>query len=222
MYHIVGNSRSLSPSSPSLSPCSLSSCSLSPSSSSSPSSPFSSAIRTVTWQSVDDSLLQSIKQVVPFATLKSATAIDIMTTSLSDIRQTVFDYDMLVLLVQCLITQIVYLEKRRKTFLGFELEDILSVGDGKYFFIANSSRIVSYDTRMCVPFVKPTFTTPGIKNIVKLPAYLCPLTARYSLGELVRSLLGDSIDVIKYTKLYWFLKRCHMLQQDDNSGFAIV
>lgn len=161
-------------------------------------------------------LQQSIKQVVPFASIMEGGAIHIMTTSVQRIDEMEFNYDMLVVLVQCLINQILYLEKRRVTFTGFELADIVSVCGGKYFFIANCSNLTSYD--LVLPFVKPTFTTPEIKNLVKLPAQLSPFTARYSLGVLVISLLGGSIEIIKYTKLYWFLHRCI----NSTSNFALV
>ena len=174
---------------------------------------------TISWHSIPSSFLQqSIKQVVPFASIMEGGSIHIMTTSAQRIDKMEFDYEMLVVLVQCLINQILYLEKRRVTFTGFELADIVSVCGGKYFFIANCTNLTSYDNRIVLPFVKPTFTTPEIKNLVKLPAYLSPFTARYSLGVLVISLLGGSIEIIKYTKLYWFLHRCI----NSTSNFALV
>jgi hypothetical protein len=162
------------------------------------------------------SFLQSIKQVIPFASIMEGGAIHIMTTSVKRIDEMEFDYELLVVLVQCLINQILYLEKRCVTFIGFELADIVSIGGGKYFFIANCSNLTSYD--LVLPFVKPTFTTPEIKNLVKLPAQLSPFTARYSLGVLIISLLGGSMEIIKYTKLYWFLHRCI----NSTSNFALV
>lgn len=168
-----------------------------------------SSIYSISWDSLIDPLfLQSIKHVIPHAILKDGHCIDLIATSVCSVDSVEFDYDMLVLLAKCISNQIVYMEKRRQTFLGFELSDILCIGDGKYFFISNSSRIVSCDTRLTVPFIKPTFTSPEIRDLIKLPAYVCQLTGRYSLASLIVALLGGSIDTIKYTKLYWFLHRC--------------
>ena len=176
-----------------------------------------SSIYTISWSSyVDPLFLQSIKHVVPHTIFKDGPCIDLMATSICSLDSMHFDYDMLVLLAKCISKQIIFMEKRRQTYIGFELSDILCVG--KYFFIANSARIVSWDTRISAPFIKPTFTSPEIIGLVKLPAYVSPLTGRYSLATLIVSLLGGSMDGIKYTKLYWFLRRCLF----HSPGFALV
>jgi hypothetical protein len=168
-----------------------------------------SSIYTISWTSHTDPLfLQSIKHVIPHAIFKDGYCIDLMATSICSVDSMEFDYDMLVLLAKCISNQIIFMEKRRQTFIGFELADILCVGDSKHFFIANSARIVSWDTRISVPFIKPTFTSPEIRDLIKLPAYVSALTGRYSLATLIVALLGGSPDAIKYTKLYWFLHRC--------------
>jgi hypothetical protein len=177
-----------------------------------------SPIHTISWSSyVDPLFLQSIKHVIPSAIFKDSQTIDFMTTSLLSLDSVEFDYDMLVLLAKCVSNQIVYMEKRRQTFIGFEFSDILCVGSN-YFFIANSERIISYDTRLTVPFIKPTFTSPKIRDLIKLPAYVSQLTGEYSLATLIVTLLGGSIDTIKYTKLYWFLQRA----LSSSSGFVLV
>jgi hypothetical protein len=51
-----------------------------------------------------------------------------------------------------------------------------------------------------------------------LPAYVSQLTGEYSLATLIVTLLGGSIDTIKYTKLYWFLQRA----LSSSSGFVLV
>lgn len=175
----------------------------------------STSSHSISWHTTVPFFLQSIQNIIPFAILKSSNTIDILATSISTIDNMEFDYDMLVRLAQCISKQILYMEKKRMTFIGFELSDILSVG-GKYFIIANCSHLVSYDTRLTIPFVKPTFTSPEITGLIKLPAYISPLTTRYSLGALIMALLGGSS--VKYTKLYWFLERC----KSFSPHFAIV
>lgn len=166
-----------------------------------------SSIYTISWTSYTDPLfLQSIKHVVPHAIFKDGGCIDVIATSVCSVDSMEFDYDMLVLLAKCISNQIIFMEKRRQTFIGFELADILCAGS--HFFIANSARIVSWDTRISVPFIKPTFTSPEIRDLIKLPAYVSASTGRYSLATLIVALLGGSPDTIKYTKLYWFLHRC--------------
>jgi len=114
------------------------------------------------------------------------------------------------------------MEKRRITFIGFELSDIVSINGGKYFVVANYSRVVSFtDTTIYIksPFVKPTFTSPEIMAITKLPASVSYTVAKYSLGALIVSLIGGDVNVIKYTKLYWFLNAC---LENQGLGFALV
>lgn len=126
-----------------------------------------------------------------------------------------FDYDLLVRLSTCISKQIEYMEKRGITLVGLELADILSINNGATFVVANYKRVIPHfncTIRFDKPFYKPTFSTTEVKAITQLPAIIPYLSARYSLGMMVVSLLGiDSMDStihpIKYTKLYWFLKR---------------
>jgi len=187
--------------------------------------------RSISWDLVVSlPFLQSIQHIVPFAIIKSdssviASSLDIASSSAivkMDMDAT-FDYATLVRLVQCISRQIMHMEKRRITFIGFELSDIVSINGGKYFVVANYSRVVSFtDTTIYIksPFVKPTFTSPEIMAITKLPASVSYTVAKYSLGALIVSLIGGDVNVIKYTKLYWFLNRC--LATSQGLGFALV
>lgn len=165
--------------------------------------------------------MQSIKEVIPHATLTSSNKIELFATKIEPITESMsFDYKTAVRFVECISKQILYMEKRAITFIGFELKDILAVENGRYFVVANYSRVVScadHNIRLIVPFHKPTFTSIGIKNIKRLPAVASHLTARYSLGLLVSSLIKDLS--IQYTKLYWFLKRC---LETPAVGFVII
>ena len=184
--------------------------------------------RSISWDLVVSlPFLQSIQHIVPFAIIKSdsdiASSLDLMSPSVvrMDMDAT-FDYETLVRLVQCISRQIIHMEKRRLTFIGFELSDIVSISMGKYFVVANYSRVVSFtDTIIYIksPFVKPTFTSPEIMAITKLPACVSYTVAKYSLGSLIVSLIGGDVNVIKYTKLYWFLNRC---LENQGLGFALV
>ena len=187
--------------------------------------------RSISWDLVVSlPFLQSIQHIVPFAIIKSdssiASSIDIASSSSSAIvkmdMDATFDYATLVRLVQCISRQIMHMEKRRITFIGFELSDIVSINGGKYFVVANYSRVVSFtDTTIYIksPFVKPTFTSPEIMAITKLPASVSYTVAKYSLGALIVSLIGGDVNVIKYTKLYWFLNAC---LENQGLGFALV
>jgi hypothetical protein len=171
--------------------------------------------------------MQSINAVIPYAILKSNNKIDILATSVKPLAIGFeFDYDTLVRLAKCISRQILYMEKRGITLVGLELSDILSVNQD--FIVANYKRVVSYSDsmiRFITPFYKPTFTSKEIKGLRNLPCNVSYLTAHYSLGSLIVFLLGDSnvdsidsIDSIKYTKLYWFLKRCFLNEGPKNEG----
>ena len=176
---------------------------------------------SITWKDVSIPFMQSINAVIPYAILKSNNKIDIISTSVKPLTIELainFEYDTFVRLAKCISRQILYMEKRGITLVGLELSDILVANQD--FIVANYKRVVSYSDsmiRFITPFYKPTFTSLEIKRLVKLPSNVSYLTAHYSLGSLIVFLLGDSIDAIKYTKLYWFLKRC-FLNEAPNEG----
>lgn len=176
---------------------------------------------SITWKDVSVPFMQSINAVIPYAILKSNNKIDIIATSVKPLAIELavnFEYDTLVRLAKCISRQILYMEKRGITLVGLELSDILVVNQD--FIVANYKRVVSYSDsmiRFITPFYKPTFTSLEIKGLRNLPCNVSYLTAHYSLGSLIVFLLGGSIDVIKYTKLYWFLKRC-FLNEGPNEG----
>jgi hypothetical protein len=174
---------------------------------------------SITWKDVSIPFMQSINAVIPYAILNSDNKIDILVTSVKPLTETMaikFEYDTLVRLAKCISRQILYMEKRGITLVGLELSDILVVNQD--FFVANYKRVVSYSEsmiRFITPFYKPTFTSKEIKGLVNLPCNVSYLTAHYSLASLIVFLLGgdsnnSKVDSIKYTKLYWFLKRCFL------------
>ena len=177
---------------------------------------------SITWKDVSIPFMQSINAVIPYAILKSNNKIDIIASCVKPLTiEFEYDYDALVRLAKCISRQILYMEKRGITLVGLELSDILSVNQD--FIVANYKRVVSYSDsmiRFITPFYKPTFTSKEIKGLHNLPC-----NAHYSLGSLIVFLLGDSnvdsidsIDSIKYTKLYWFLKRCFLNEGPKNEG----
>ena len=171
--------------------------------------------------SVSVPFMQSIKEIIPHATLITSNKIELFATKIEPLTETTtFDYKTAVRFAECISRQILYMEKRAITFIGFDLKDILSIENGRYFVVANFSRVIScanHNIQFSAPFYKPQFTTLNIQNIQRLPAVASHYTARYSLGLLVCSLI--SIDTIRYTKLYWFLKRC---LETPAVGFVIV
>jgi hypothetical protein len=137
--------------------------------------------------------------------------------SLFDYLKTGFlSYEQTLILVGHLTSQIMYLNERQLEIIGFDLNDILVVGDS-LFFIASPQNIFLVDKNASgsnilfeLPFYKPEFISPAIKTIMEIPSQVSYLETRYSLAILIVRCLGVGIemDEIKYTRLYWFLSRC--------------
>lgn len=131
-------------------------------------------------------------------------------------------------LIHNISKQMSYFYESNFAFYGFDLDDILVVNKS-IFFVASSnyllpivdqSNIVFYN-----PIKRPYFANAEIFNIKCLPCEINYKCCYYSLGLLVvycllndYLLVGNEIKTekemekallpIKYTKMYWFLKRC--------------
>lgn len=130
-------------------------------------------------------------------------------------------------LIQNISRQICYLYENHFSFYGFDLDDVLVVNK-TIFFVASSnyllplvdqSNIVFYN-----PIKMPYFANPELFNVKFLPCEINYKSCYYSLGILLiycllnnYLLVGNEIKTdkevekalspMKYTKMYWFLKR---------------
>lgn len=139
-------------------------------------------------------------------------------------------------LMESISSQLFYLEKKGYTFYGFDLKDIIII-DKNIFIILNTSYLkkINKDTlslQFTSPFKKPFFSSPEIVSITSIPSQISYKSIYYSIGSLIvylrfnQNLLFDNkvtteneieetIEAIKYTRLYWFLKRCFEKNIDD-------
>lgn len=175
--------------------------------------------QTIHWDSpVCAPFMQSFKEVIPICCV-SLDSCYIPSNKIKPLTKDNFNYDIIVRLAECISKQLLYLERRGLTLIGYELTDILSVDDGRYFIAANYERVVPHANqiiRFTTPFYKPTFTCLSGN---KLPIIASYLTGRVSLGFLLLHLLDGDINNIRYTKLHWFIDRC--LKTPD-VGFTLV
>jgi hypothetical protein len=121
--------------------------------------------------------------------------------------------------------QIAYLEKEMIAFYGYNLDDIIVINKNTYF-IANTRYLsrIEADNNIYFnnPIEKPYFSNPELNQLTKLPSKIDYRSGYYSLGALILFCLTNiyifgevteekeiiSLESIKYTKAYWFLKRC--------------
>ena len=134
-------------------------------------------------------------------------------------------------MIDTLTQQIKYLETHNYIHYGHNIDDILVIDDTTFININVNTLLPIKDEviTFLIPFEKPYFVSPSIKQITFLPTKVSFEETYYSLASLViYFLLGnilelDNTDIrnktnqdkiehilkpIFYTKLYWFLKRC--------------
>lgn len=128
-------------------------------------------------------------------------------------------YQDFVRLAKCISIQIFYLEKLGFTFYGLCLENILVIDDTTYIYIGGN-HIKEIVNNQNIYFTSPfqrrgnggngenIFLSSEIMSITSLPAYVDYRCVYSSLGELLLYLIGkDGIEIVKDTKLYWFIQR---------------
>jgi hypothetical protein len=126
-----------------------------------------------------------------------------------------------------LTKQILYLKKYDYGFYGLNIKDILVINKN-HFIIVNSvflQPIIKEHIHFFSPIQRPYFLDPQLFKLTKLPSTIHYKCIYYSLGVLlVFCLFNNYLLVgneekseteienillpIKYTKIYWFLKRC--------------
>ena len=132
-------------------------------------------------------------------------------------------------MVSNLCKQILYLQTHDVMFYGINLDDILIINETNYI-IASAICLLDIDDEYISfnsPIILPTFSSPEVINLTKLPSKVDYRTSYYSLGALIIFCLfnvnicfnkdpnpnpnpntNTILHPISYTKMYWFLKRC--------------
>lgn len=131
-------------------------------------------------------------------------------------------------LIYNLTTQIQYLEENNYVLYGYDINDIVVINEST-FIDASSEYILPLDleTNMITfysPSMKPFFSNPELNKLTKLPSSIHFKSSYYSLGVLVafcllnKNLLQNGVisdndletilNPIRYSKVYWFIKRC--------------
>lgn len=138
------------------------------------------------------------------------------------------DYLSAIKLIHNISRQICYLYENNFAFYGFDLDDILVVNKSIFFVASSNNLLPIVDEKNIIfynPIKMPYFSNPELFSIHSLPYEINYKCSYYSLGLIVvyclmnnYLLVGNEIktdkeidkalSLIKYTKMYWFLKRC--------------
>ena len=131
-------------------------------------------------------------------------------------------------LIYNLTTQIQYLEENNYIVYGYNPNDILVINE-QTFIIASAEYILPLEeeTKSIVfysPIIKPFFGNPELLELTFLPSSIHYKAGYYSLGVLVafclltKNIIQTNVSTdkeietilnpIRYSKVYWFIKRC--------------
>ena len=131
-------------------------------------------------------------------------------------------------LIYNLTTQIQYLEENNYILYGYDPKDIIVINEST-FIDASSEYILPLDQETNTitfysPNMKPFLSNPELNKLTKLPSSIHFKSSYYSLGVLVafcilnKNLLQNGVisdndleailNPIRYSKVYWFIKRC--------------
>lgn len=125
-------------------------------------------------------------------------------------------YEECIIMVGCLSAQLMYLNERNITIMGFDLDDILVLNNLTTFFIASPQHLKNVFNKKIefdLPFYKPMFVSPLLEAVESIPSCVPCFIDRCSLAMIIIHAFGIcdldlNLDSIINTKLYWFLKRC--------------
>jgi len=125
--------------------------------------------------------------------------------------------------------QLKTLEKHNLTIPVYNLQDIIyfKIGDNYSYYFLNSSHIFNVDKSRNIIinklFIKNEFTSNELQNLYEIPDTSILVTASYwSLAKITEYCLkkiDKTLFDIKYSKLYWALKKC--LEQNPNHRYLI-
>jgi len=131
-------------------------------------------------------------------------------------------------LIYNISSQIQYLEENNYILYSYNLNDVLVINENT-FIVANAQYILPLEseTQSIVfysPIIKPFFSNPELLELTNLPSSIHYKSSYYSLGVLVafcilnKNLIQNGpvtdkeleiiLNPIKYSKVYWFIKRC--------------
>ena len=151
-----------------------------------------------------------------------------------------FSWEQCLLLIGYLSKQIQELEKQGYAIIGFNLQDIIIL-DGSVFLFMNNEYLFPFTHQyinLMTPLKKPYFSSPEILQLTKIPARIHYKSCYYSLASLVVYCLlekytfkGNETKTAKEmeiilkplfaTKMYWFLKRCLVLNPENRQMLFI-
>ena len=143
-------------------------------------------------------------------------------------------WEQCLLLIGFLSNQLQELEKRGYSMIGFNLQDIIMIDESVFLFM-NNEYLFSFHNKyinLVSPLKKPYFSSPEILQLTKIPAGIHYKSCYYSLASLVVYCLleeyifkGNEVKTDKEleiilkplfaTKMYWFLKRCLVLNPEN-------
>jgi hypothetical protein len=112
-------------------------------------------------------------------------------------------------------SQILFMERKAQGIPFFNLEDIIVIDHHSFLFL-NTEYTFSLDSQKNLeinrPFKLSKFSAPELKSIQELPAISSHKAIFYSLAAIILHCLQVGLEVLKPTKLYFFLDRC--LEED--------
>lgn len=143
-------------------------------------------------------------------------------------------WEQCLLLIGFLSKQIQELEKRGYSIIGFNLQDVIMLNESVFLFV-NNEYLFSFHNKyvtLVTPLKKPYFSSPEILQLTKIPARIHYKSCYYSLASLVVYCLleeyvfkgnevkrDDELEItlkpLFATKMYWFLKRCFVLNPEN-------
>lgn len=156
-------------------------------------------------------------------------------------------WEQCLLLIGFLSKQLQELERRGYTIIGFSLQDIIMIDECVFLFVNNEYLFRFHNTtktptnkyiNLVSPLKKPYFSSPEILQLTKIPAGIHYKSGYYSLASLVVYCLleeyvfkGNEVKTEKElefllkplyaTKMYWFLKRCLVLNPENRQMLFI-
>lgn len=149
-------------------------------------------------------------------------------------------WEQCLLLIGFLSKQIQELEKRGYSIVGFNLQDITIIDESVFLFVNNEYLFPFHNkyVPLVTPLKKPYFSSPELLQLTKIPARIHYKNMYYSLACLVVYCLLEEyvfkgnepysdkeLEIILKplfaTKMYWFLKRCLVLNPENRQMLFI-
>jgi len=149
-------------------------------------------------------------------------------------RNETLDYNSCTSLLYDIGNQIQSLEMFNVGIPFLKLSDIMVV-DSKHFFIVNTKRILPVSNKTITintPYKRTSFFSPEMQNITGIPSTVNWKSAYYSLASMIvyclthehilgnKLPIGEILDKLYETKLYWALMRC--LEPEPRDRYYLI